>query len=587
MGKCIIKPYTMLIVLITLLSIQSCEKNITETLDTKLKQEVENTWVNPDNVIYSDLTEFSIDENPETKALTKEELVPLVSLLKKESAITLRENKGLWTFTPIKQTEKQYLFMSNEAYGNYKMSYTSDVRKYLVESPKANFVATMIPYYKYSKGNWNYVNKKGFYGNIIYSLLDGTIIEIENIYPGRSNRKYKITQHPKKYGEDIEYINIIKNSTRAYQLQGSICIGYNGKSQSTNEIDLSETCFCPDVTPDSYFEDNYTPWDRGSSGGGSSSSPTNSTITKEPSVIMYDVNITIQGKGTVDGDGKYGPGAMATLTAIPSKDENFLYWTGDITGIDATTHKTVNKDINATAVFSDKSKPCYNQDKDYVFPLGGENQRLAMTSAKTAKSGSFGTVRTNPDGTPKNHNGWDIYAEPGTEFFAPVQGVISSRIRYNVPNNKDNKGGAGNMIGITFDVNGNKYDMYFFHLAYTDTGNPQFSDNGIGNGIGINPRTGAPWISGDIIYPGEILGCTGATGCAWNVPEKHLHVEIKKSGQWNSYIDPAVIFGDILTTNSSGTTINTHINTECDEMDSTNEDDSAFIDFYEMIYPQK
>ena len=41
---------------------------------------------------------------------------------------------------------------------------------------------------------------------------------------------------------------------------------------------------------------------------------------------------------------------------------------------------------------------------------------------------------------------------------------------------------------------------------------------------------------GDSVYQGELIGYSGATGNAYNVPNKHLHLGIKVDGSW---VDPA------------------------------------------------
>ena len=108
-------------------------------------------------------------------------------------------------------------------------------------------------------------------------------------------------------------------------------------------------------------------------------------------------------------------------------------------------------------------------------------------------------------------------------------GVVT-RVFTEAPDPNDNSGtGFGNRIDVTSIVRNpitNAYETVQVLYAHLQYGTP----------VAINPRTGMNYKYGDRIYQGELIGYTGSTGNAYNVPFKHLHLGIKVDGRW---VNPA------------------------------------------------
>lgn len=141
---------------------------------------------------------------------------------------------------------------------------------------------------------------------------------------------------------------------------------------------------------------------------------------------------------------------------------------------------------------------------------------------------------------PANHNGLDLYVEPGTPIYSMFDGVVNSQIYVTQqpmrsddfqtnnkypPGYKGDKDGSGNRIYIDSEVNGEAISVGYWHLL-------------VDTPVAINPRTGEPFKPGDTVYQGEIIAYSGRTGNAYSkakTPFAHLHLAIKKNGH---YIDP-------------------------------------------------
>ena len=563
------------------LSAPSCSLQPLE--DTSHKPDLGSVRVNLANPLYADFSSFDLaGGGPATKAATPDSpSAALTSLLDRGAAVSIADNAGVWTQTPIRETGQGSVYLSSSgAVAPASFSGTastgrdelvvrgtspgepeaSRVRKYLIESPTEYFVVTMVPYPGCSDGSWDYFRSEGFFGHIIYSTPEGRITGVENYHPMRGCAKAMPVSNPAEYSgiAEMDYINIILN-TRSTTLDGgeldaSVCIA------TSKTYQLMESW-------DEYISGNQSDGGRygsthsgGSAGGG------------RPSTLTARVEVAVSGGGKVYGTGTYGIGSYVRLIAVPDEDSNFLYWTGGLGGSDAVVLLKLEQDIAANAVFAKtgEKRPCYNAGQDSFFPVGGVAELAPTSSGGRAESGSYGDVRRNADGSVRPHRGWDILAAPGTPFYAPVGGTISGYMKSNVPNGTDDKGGYGNRIGITFSRNGHNYSVFFAHLNYTDKQNPGDDSNG----IGVNPRTGKTWKKGDKVYPGELLGHTGDTGLAWNVDCKHLHIEVHTSASawpaqgssWDKYEEPSLLFGDVLTRDGSGRVSDVAMKVPCDEL---------------------
>lgn len=110
---------------------------------------------------------------------------------------------------------------------------------------------------------------------------------------------------------------------------------------------------------------------------------------------------------------------------------------------------------------------------------------------------SFGAkARTNKDGTPRPHQGWDLTAPVGTDVMAVSAGDIIDT---------PNVGDYGMQILLKFTHEETTYYAFYAHLG------------------SIAVKTG------DKVTEGQVIGKTGMTGNAKKLKksEAHLHFEIR------------------------------------------------------------
>lgn len=189
----------------------------------------------------------------------------------------------------------------------------------------------------------------------------------------------------------------------------------------------------------------------------------------------------------------------------------------------------IQQNISSTAYFfpirdnSGPVRPCYDKERNITNPL--KSMKIAAPKSGRLLGGTFGWVRI-IDGKSRYHSGLDLYAQPGTEIYAMIDGVIDNsppRSKYIVTQvNRTSKGypsdykgkdknGAGNRIYIKGKHNGEDVLIGLWHLQ-------------AGKPVATNPRTGKPFAPGDVVFRGELVAYSGITGNAYNVPEPHLHL---------------------------------------------------------------
>jgi murein DD-endopeptidase MepM/ murein hydrolase activator NlpD len=129
---------------------------------------------------------------------------------------------------------------------------------------------------------------------------------------------------------------------------------------------------------------------------------------------------------------------------------------------------------------------------------------------------TFGMVRRYPDGRPKPHQGWDFEADTGTPLYSIAEGeVVLVR----------NLGDYGLQMCASFDFDGATYYAFYAHL-----------------------QTCLPGV-GDKLGPDDLIGSTGISGNARNLPRKdrHLHFEIRTQAHAGrglaGRVSPRAIFG--------------------------------------------
>ena len=177
----------------------------------------------------------------------------------------------------------------------------------------------------------------------------------------------------------------------------------------------------------------------------------------------------------------------------------------------------------------EEPKPCESKDKKRSNPL--VVMALAPTSGDKYSAGRYGYTR--PNG--RFHNGIDLHAEVGTPVYAMMDGIVTRVVssqpdrdsKYPTktklppdyesdPNNDTND--AGNRITIKSEFDGDVVLHSYWHLQ-------------AGSPIAINPSTQKPYKVGDKVLKGTIIGYTGITGNAYNVPNPHLHLNMRKNGK--------------------------------------------------------
>jgi murein DD-endopeptidase MepM/ murein hydrolase activator NlpD len=130
------------------------------------------------------------------------------------------------------------------------------------------------------------------------------------------------------------------------------------------------------------------------------------------------------------------------------------------------------------------------------WPLDSNRIRRGMVNH------TFGTVRRNPDGSGRPHQGWDFEAPEGTPCYAVANGTVVA-VR--------NGGAYGRQVIIEFrhDRDGDgRLDLLFAHYAHLSR-------------IDVT--------AGQAVTIGQQIGLTGNTGNAGSMrgPDQHLHFELR------------------------------------------------------------
>jgi murein DD-endopeptidase MepM/ murein hydrolase activator NlpD len=146
-----------------------------------------------------------------------------------------------------------------------------------------------------------------------------------------------------------------------------------------------------------------------------------------------------------------------------------------------------------------------------AWPLESNRIRRDVTN------NTFGTVRTNADGTKRDHQGWDLVATPLTACYAIADGTIKM-LDFAVR-------GYGKSIGLEFSFQGRTLYAVYAHLSLVNV---------------------APEIK---VMQGEVIGYTGNSGNARGMTgeDQHLHFEIRTDSRGGNglagRVDPATLYG--------------------------------------------
>lgn len=130
---------------------------------------------------------------------------------------------------------------------------------------------------------------------------------------------------------------------------------------------------------------------------------------------------------------------------------------------------------------------------------------------------TFGMVRLNADGTPRPHQGWDFFANIGTEAYAIANGKVIFVAK--------NLGDYGTQLCLGFQFQGVDLYAFYAHLKniYVCEGQP--------------------------VVLGQTICTTGDSGNAKGLPnaDEHLHLEIRTQAYCGkgltNRLSPIEVFG--------------------------------------------
>ena len=127
-------------------------------------------------------------------------------------------------------------------------------------------------------------------------------------------------------------------------------------------------------------------------------------------------------------------------------------------------------------------------------------------------------IRKNADGSPRDHQGWDILSTPGSPVFAVTNGTI------NYVRDEGNQN-YGKQVCLSFELKGTTYYAFYGHLLTIEV------------------------VPGMFVAEGEKLGTSGQTGNAHGqaLSEAHLHFEVRTTPNpgkgTNGRVSPSLILG--------------------------------------------
>ena len=362
------------------------------------------------------------------------------------------------------------------------------IRKFYVETlqdgVRYRFVAAMVAEAQYagSHPDFDYLDMPGFTGAVLLSTPEGGVFRVEN-YQGGLLRESRLLSKKEADGKSgLRYLKLYRPApdTRTggnpdgWELETAVCLAEKPETDPARK---------------------------------------SAVLLPHP---QYTVSITTNLPDYVDvkGCGTYSSGSWATLGCFPKHTFitlDFGRWTGDFAGEKRPYFPwKVTHDIEATAWYED-SGPCMDLERGVANPL--KRMSVAATGSGSYVNGTFKALRGYyEDGSPRYHWGIDLYAKPGTPVYSMYSGYVL-RTETNHPDRYEEKS-FGNVIVTENEVKGyaGKVFLQYSHLRY-------------GTPVAVNPRTGKPFVKGDRVFAGDLIGYTGKTGNAFDdtdVPNKHL-----------------------------------------------------------------
>ena len=501
----------------------SCSKNNREQQETIVKEKDLSSVLVPESrlSLFADISKYNLlGDNVKTKG--SQETYTLESLLNIEQAKTITVKEQTFTQIPFLQNSENILAsIQNESEPD--ITQASVVKKYYVEMQCPDgtyrYVTTLITSARYSNGykDFDFLSRPNYTGAVLYSSLQGDIIEARTYLEGRILKAKIIAANETTptEGVELQYINLYKTSLKTKsaeddgwedELDASICIGYRRGGETTGGYDD-----WPDENIDT-DDDSTDNSDNGGGGGGGgdnndNTSPMDNKVSVNISSNIPDVVVFL-------GGGEYTTGSRVSISYYQKRYTwfEFSYWTGYLEKYKSGNVSFIaTEDVVSTAYF-DENPPCRDMTKNVRNPL--KVMRIAASNKEgNYKGGTFGKFR---DGNTKVHKGLDLLADVGTPVFAMKTGVISMTVD-TVDGYLEKSYGNQIRIEYTDQSDNEKVTLLYAHL---NSGTP----------IAINPRTGELFRNGDIVYQGDLIGYTGKTGNAFNVPFSHLHLGVIKKG---------------------------------------------------------
>ena len=361
------------------------------------------------------------------------------------------------------------------------------IRKFYVETlqdgVRHRFVAAMVAEAQYAANHpdFDYLEMPGFTGAVLLSTPEGNVFRVENYRGGLIRESVLLPQREIAGKSGLHYLKLYRPAdTRAggdpdeWELESAVCLAEKPETDRAVKSAL---------------------------------------LISHP---QYTVSLTTNLPDYVDvkGCGTYSSGSWATLGCFPAHlflSLDFGRWTGDFAGERRPYFPwKVTHSIQATAWYEDHG-PCVDLERGVANPL--KKMSVAATASGSYVNGTYKALRGwYEDGTPRYHWGIDLYAREGTPVYSMYSGSIL-RTETGHPDRYEEKS-YGNIIVTENEVKGYSGKVYlqYSHLRY-------------GTPVAVNPRTGKPFVKGDRVFAGDLIGYTGKTGNAFDdaaVPNKHL-----------------------------------------------------------------
>ena len=383
------------------------------------------------------------------------------------------------------------------------------MKRFLVVSGEDIFVVTMVAGYRYWRAHpsFDYLDKPDYTGAVVFSTVSGKLVKVQAYESGRILTADFVDEPVTgAAGGAFSYIVVYSEApgTKA---------GPDGAGEPTGNYVVSVG-----------GAEKESPW-YWDPEGESADVPEKSYTVSLSCDIPDEVEMT--GSGTYTAESTVFVDYMQKYSVKVLKLD---HWTGDFAWTRSVrfSHKLTG-DVESTAWFETRM-PCTSRSKGITNPL--MEMRIAASNVSMALAdsddkvyvnyygGTFGETRTDRDGNPRRHDGLDLYAEIGTPVYAVCPGVVTKAVSSFGDAHVDNS--YGNELRISATEKGKVIVYQYAHLQ-------SFIP------IATNPRTGRPFKEKDRVYQGDLIGYSGRTGNATDVPNPHLHFGVNAEGKW---VDP-------------------------------------------------